>query len=78
MRENATTSLSCGSTSTILVSCALHRGPRVFAPLLVQARDGEIVLEAQVTGGSMIIFDEAGASVLFDLLGAWLTGAQVG
>jgi hypothetical protein len=78
MPENATISLSRGSTSTILARCALHRGPRVFAPLMVQARDGEVVLEAQVTNGCQLILDEAGASALFDLLGAWLTGAQIG
>jgi hypothetical protein len=77
MLKDATASLACGSTTTILASCAPHRGPRVFAPLLVQARDGEVVLEAQVTGGCQIVLDEAGVSVLFDFLGAWLTKGEL-
>jgi len=75
MPKNATTSLACGST-TILASCAPHRGPRVFAPLLVETRDGEIVLDAQVSNGCQITLDEAGVSALFDLLGAWLTKTE--
>jgi hypothetical protein len=39
---------------------------------MVEKRGEEIVLDAQVSGGCMIIFDEAGATALFDLLGAWL------
>jgi len=77
MPKSATVSLACPTTTTILASCAPHRGPRVFAPLLVQTRDGEIVLDAQVTGGCEIILDEAGVSELFDLLGAWLTKVEV-
>lgn len=78
MPESATTRLACARSSTIPVSCMPHRGPRGFATLLVEARGGEVVLDAQVTGGCTIILDEAGASVLFDLLGAWLTGGEVG
>lgn len=76
MPKNATASQACGSTTTILASCAPHRGPRVFAPLMVEVRDGEIVLDAQISNGCQVILDEAGVSVLFDLLGAWLTKVE--
>ena len=70
MPTNATASLACGSTTMILASCAPHRGSRVFAPLMMEVRNGEIVLDAQVSNGCQIILDEAGVSALFDFLGA--------
>jgi len=76
MSKNTTASLTRDSTITILASCAPHRGSRVFAPLMMEVRNGEIVLDAQVSNGCQIILDEAGVSALFDLLGAWLTKTE--
>jgi hypothetical protein len=77
MPKSATARLSRDNGGTIPVNCIVHRGPRGFATLMVQTRGGEVVLDAQVTGGCTIILNEAGASALFDLLGAWLTGVEV-
>jgi hypothetical protein len=73
-----TASVSCQNSGTIPVSCVPHGGPRCFANLMVERRGEEVVLDTQVTGGYMIILDEAGAEALFDVLGAWLSGAEVG
>jgi hypothetical protein len=59
-------------SGTILASCVPRGGARVFTPLLVAKRGGEIMFDAQVAGAPTIILDEAGASALFDLLGVWL------
>jgi hypothetical protein len=59
-------------SGTILASCVPRGGARVFTPLLVAKRGGEITFDAQVAGAPTIILDEAGASALFDLLGVWL------
>jgi hypothetical protein len=57
----------------IPVSCALHRGPRGFANLVVERkRDGEIVLAPHVTGACVIILDEDAATALFEVLRTWL------
>lgn len=70
--EGATASASRDNRKVIPVSCALHRGPRGFANLVVEKRDGEIVLDPHATGSCVIILDEAAASALFDVLGEWL------
>ena len=47
--EGATASASRENRKAIPVSCALHRGPRGFANLVVERkRDGEIVLDPHV------------------------------
>jgi hypothetical protein len=56
----------------IPVSCAVHRGPRGFANLMVEKRGEEIILDPHVTGACVIILDETAATALFDLLGTWL------
>jgi hypothetical protein len=45
---------------------------------MVEKRGEEIVLDVQVTGGCMIILDEAAGAALFDVLGTWLAGVEVG
>jgi hypothetical protein len=55
----------------IPVSCALHRGPRGFANLVVEKQGGEIVLAPHVTGACVIIFDEDAATALFEILRKW-------
>jgi hypothetical protein len=72
MTDGATTGAPRGNRKAIPVSCALHRGPRGFANLMVEKRGEEIVLDPHVTGACVIIFDEAAAMALFDLLGKWL------
>lgn len=59
-------------SSTILASCLPRGGARVFTPLLVAKHGGEIMFDAQVAKAPTIILDEAGATALFDLLGASL------
>jgi hypothetical protein len=71
--EGATASASRDNRKAIPVSCALHRGPRDFANLVVERkRDGEIVLDPHVTGACVIIFDEGAATALFEVLRTWL------
>ncbi|MBV9139741.1 MAG: hypothetical protein JO115_02265 [Pseudonocardiales bacterium] len=74
MTENATARASGETSWTIPVTCALRGGPRGFAAVMVEQSGEEIVLDAQVTGGCMIVLDEAGATALFDILGTWLGG----
>jgi hypothetical protein len=69
----ATASASRDNRKAIPVSCALHRGPRGFANLVVERkRDGEIVLDPHVTGACVIILDEDAATALFEVLRTWL------
>jgi hypothetical protein len=71
--EGATASASRENRKAIPVSCALHRGPRGFANLVVERkRNGEIVLDPHVTGACVIIFDEDAATALFEVLRTWL------
>lgn len=75
MAEGATANASRENRRAIPVSCALHRGPGGFANLVVEKQGSEIVLDPHVTGACVIIFDKAGARVLFDALGSWLRWA---
>jgi hypothetical protein len=71
--EGATAGASRDNRKAIPVSCALHRGPRGFANLVVERkRNGEIVLDPHVTGACVIIFDEDAATALFEVLRTWL------
>jgi hypothetical protein len=71
--EGATASASRENRKAIPVSCALHRGPRGFANLVVEhKRDGEIVLDPHATGACVIILDEDAATALFEVLRTWL------
>ena len=56
----------------IPVSCALHRGPRGFANLVVSTRGGAIVPNSHGADSCVVTLDEVAATVLFDLLGEWL------
>ena len=71
--EGATASASRENRRAIPVSCALHRGPRGFANLVVERKlNGEIVLDPHVTGACVIILDEDAATALFEALRTWL------
>ncbi|MGB6161710.1 MAG: hypothetical protein WCF33_22950 [Pseudonocardiaceae bacterium] len=71
--EGATAKASRENRKAIPVSCALHRGPRGFANLVVERkRDGEIVLDPHVTGACVIILDEDAVTALFEVLRTWL------
>jgi hypothetical protein len=72
MADGATASAPRENRRAIPVTCAVHRGPRGFANLVVERQGSEIVLDPHVTGECVIIFDEAAARVLFDVLGKWL------
>ncbi|MBV9013154.1 MAG: hypothetical protein JO272_14095 [Pseudonocardiales bacterium] len=77
MAEGATASASRENRRAIPVTCAVHRGPRGFANLVVERKDnGDILLDPHVTGECVIILDEAAAMALFDVLGAWLRRAS--
>jgi hypothetical protein len=56
----------------IPTTCSVHGGARGFTNLVVSRLGGEIVLDPHVTGGCVIVLDEAAASQLFDVLGDWL------
>jgi hypothetical protein len=72
MADGATPRASRANRRAIGITCALHRGPRNFANLVVEKQGGEIVFDMHVTGACVMIFDEAAARVLFNLLGEWL------
>ncbi len=56
----------------IPTTCSVHGGARGFTNLAVAQIGGEIVLDPHVTGACVIIFEEAAARVLFNVLGDWL------
>jgi len=71
--EGATANAPRENRKAIPVSCALHRGPRGFANLVVERkRNGEIILDPHVTGSCVIIFDQDAATALFNVLRTWL------
>lgn len=72
MADGATSRASRANRRAISITCALHRGPRGFANLVVEKQGGEIVFDMHVTGACVMIFDEDAARVLFTLLGEWL------
>jgi len=72
MADAATSRASRANRRAIGITCALHRGPRGFANLVVEKQGGEIVFDMHVTGACVMIFDEDAARVLFNLLGEWL------
>lgn len=58
------------------ITCAMHRGPRGFANLVLEKQlkpDGaEIILDPHVTGACVMILDEDAAAVVRDALIEWL------
>jgi hypothetical protein len=56
----------------IHATCTVHGGPRGFTNLVATKREGLIELDPHVTGGCVIILDEAAATELFDALREWL------
>ena len=73
MAEGATAGASRENRTAIPVTCAVHRGPRGFANLVVERKpNGDIVLDPHVTGECVIILDEDAATALFEVLRKWL------
>ena len=72
MADGAIAGASRDNRRAIPVSCALHRGPRGFANLVVEKQGGEIVLDVHVAGACVIILDEDAATALFEVLRKWL------
>jgi hypothetical protein len=54
------------------ITCSTHGGARGFTPLVCTKRDDLIELNPHATNGCVLIFDEAAATALFDVLGEWL------
>jgi hypothetical protein len=44
---------------------------------MVDPRDEELALDAQISGGCMIILDETSAAALFCALAGWLAGIGI-
>jgi hypothetical protein len=72
MAEGATAGASRDNRTAIPVTCAVHRGPRGFANLVVEKQGKDIVLDPHVTGECVIILDEDAATALFEILRKWL------
>lgn len=54
------------------VACALHKGPRGFANLVLEKQGDEIILDPHVTGECVLLLDEVAAAVIRDALIEWL------
>lgn len=72
MADGSTAQASRDNRRAIPVTCAVHKGPRGFANLVVEKQGSEIILDPHVTGECVIIFDEDAATVLFEALRTWL------
>ncbi|MGH3720601.1 MAG: hypothetical protein ACRDRI_17500 [Pseudonocardiaceae bacterium] len=72
MADGATAGAPRANRRAIPVTCALHKGPRGFANLVVEKQGGKIIFDPHVTGGCVIIFEEDSATVLFETLRTWL------
>ena len=72
MADGATAGASRANRRAIGVTCALHKGPRNFANLVVEKQGGEIVFDVHVAGACVIILEEEAATVLFEALRTWL------
>jgi hypothetical protein len=72
MADGATAGASRDNRGAIGVTCAVHKGPRGFANLVVGKQGGEIILGAHVTGECVIIPAAAAATVLVEALRTWL------
>ncbi|MBW0009677.1 MAG: hypothetical protein JO063_06095 [Pseudonocardiales bacterium] len=72
MADGATSRARPANRRAIGVTCAVHKGPRGFANLVVEKQGSEIIFDPHVTGECVIIFDEDAARILFNTLGDWL------
>jgi hypothetical protein len=54
------------------VACAVHKGPRGFANLVLEKQGDEIIFDPHVTGECVIILEEDAARVVRDALIEWL------
>ncbi|MBV9447249.1 MAG: hypothetical protein JO345_15310 [Streptosporangiaceae bacterium] len=70
--EGATAKAGRKNRRAIPAQCGVHGGPRGFTNVVVERKEnGDIILDPHVTGQCVIIFDEAAAATLFDVLGTW-------
>ncbi|MGH3868525.1 MAG: hypothetical protein ACRDQ4_20865 [Pseudonocardiaceae bacterium] len=72
MADGATPRARRANRRAIGVTCAVHRGPRGFANLVLEKQGSEIIFDPHVTGECVIILDEDAARVVYDVLGEWL------
>ena len=72
MADGANPRAALANRRAIGVTCAVHRGPRGFANLVVEKQGGEIILDPHVTGECVIILDEDQARVIRDAFIEWL------
>ncbi len=63
--------VSKARVTTILATCQAH-GARGFCNLRVSKAGGDIVLDPHVSGGCVVVLDEAAATALLHVLGEWL------
>ncbi|MGH3718830.1 MAG: hypothetical protein ACRDRI_08315 [Pseudonocardiaceae bacterium] len=72
MADGATPNASREDRRVIGVTCALHKGPRNFANLVVERQGSEYVFDVHVAGACVFILDEDAATILFETLRIWL------
>ncbi|MEO7193337.1 MAG: hypothetical protein ABIZ05_00700 [Pseudonocardiaceae bacterium] len=74
MADGATgdTGAPCANRRAIGVTCAVHKGPRGFANLVLEKQGDEIIFDPHVTGECVLILDEDAAAVVRDALIEWL------
>ncbi|MGH3719847.1 MAG: hypothetical protein ACRDRI_13620 [Pseudonocardiaceae bacterium] len=72
MADGATPGASREDRRAIGVTCALHKGPRNFANLVVERQGREYVFDVHVAGACVFILDEDAATILFETLRIWL------
>ncbi|MEO7195451.1 MAG: hypothetical protein ABIZ05_11625 [Pseudonocardiaceae bacterium] len=68
MADGAPSRVRPANRTAIGVTCAVHRGPRGFANLVLEKQDSEIIFDPHVTGECVIILDEDAARVVRDAL----------
>jgi len=72
MADGATSRARPANRRAIGVTCAVHRGPRSFANLVVEKQGDEIIFDPHVTGECVIILEEDTTWVIRDALIEWL------
>jgi tRNA G10 N-methylase Trm11 len=69
---NGTNDAVASRRKVIHATCTKHGSARGFTNLAVSKHDGEIVFDPHVTGGCVIVLDEAAATAVRDALTEWL------
>ena len=72
MADGANPRARASNRRAVGVACALHKGPRGFANLVLEKQGDEIILDPHVTGECVLILDEVAAAVIRDALIEWL------